>query len=311
MFYENEYLIHYSEDFIIPWVQSDYFRILTIDRNIYKMPESASEERSGFLVYAHRVNPPLEQLPDWCKPYTVISMRNPVAPVELAELYKRSRGLIMYERSAAYAEALLCGCPIILVPGAALPEFPKVLNEFSNLGVAWGLDLDQYEHAAKTAALFSKAYTSSELLDQQKFQVTIHKIIDHFKQKHLESSFNPSIEMELAKNEYKNGLFKNAILRYDKIIGQSKANIEAYYRMTLALVKINMLDAARTVLLKGENKLSAMPEHNSLNGVRTLYYNLLTRISLTVKDDEQAEKFKELFLKYNTITAKIEPDLRL
>jgi hypothetical protein len=298
-FYKDEYILHYAEEFTVPWVKSEPLRIQTIDRNIFKLPQHGWEERSGFLVYSHRVkNPPLEELPEWCKPFKVISMEEPVAAKDLAEMYKRSCGLILFERSAAIPEAILCGCPVILVPGDALTEMPKALNESGSLGVAWGLDLEQYGHAVKTVGLNSKFYDSEDILDLYRFKSIIDKMIGHFMQKHNDSKINTSIIMELANKEYKAGLYSNAINRYNIVINEGDNDIEAYYRISLAMIKNNMIDHALQMLQLGEKKLTAMPEHKALKSARALFYVMLVRIVKPINDSELIKKYGILMDNY-------------
>lgn len=80
------------------------------------MPPAQPYERKGFLVYSHRYRPETEQFPSWVNGRTLVSWDAPRNPQALAELYSRSRALIVGERTAAIIEALHCHCPVIFLP---------------------------------------------------------------------------------------------------------------------------------------------------------------------------------------------------
>jgi hypothetical protein len=299
-FYEDEYILHYAEEFAVPWIRSLKTRTITVDQNLFNMPEHCWEERSGFLLYSHRVTDlPLDQIPEWCKPYKVISMKEPVAARDLAKMYKSSRGLILYERSAASVEALLCGCPVIYI----LDELPTSLNEYGNIGTILGFNKSDYDKTVNTVNLFSKIYISEDMQDLYQFQPTFDKIVSHFRQKKSGLEYVPSIEIELANNEWQAGLYSNAIMRYNKIMSETNNNLEACYRMSLALFKCNKMDLALNMLQKGEQKLLTMPEHKSLSGVRALFYLMMANIGKINNDVDLVERSNKLLTKYYDISA--------
>jgi hypothetical protein len=151
-----DYFIHFAEEFRPDGLKSRLLRLPLVDRSVYSAPASGSE-RSGFLVYSHRYRPDLRSFPDWVDNLTVISRETPRDPPALANLYRRSRALIVGERTAAVSEALHCHCPVILL---AHPEFAHqpVVSFYGGCGVTIGFDRDGVARATETAASFPEIY---------------------------------------------------------------------------------------------------------------------------------------------------------
>lgn len=110
-FDKNEFIIHYHDTFKPEWIESELFHIGTINREIFNM-EGVSDKREGYVLYTNRQNP-VEKIPDSVNVIDYISSKNPKTPLECSEIYKKRIGLITFERTAATAEAALCGCPTI------------------------------------------------------------------------------------------------------------------------------------------------------------------------------------------------------
>ncbi len=303
--YEDEKIVHYAQEFAIPWVESDSLRINTVNRDIFHLPKNNEIERSGFLVYSHRVkNLPLERIPDWCQPCHVISMDHPRTPRELAELYRRSRGLILFERTAASLEALMCGCPVIYVDGEGLQEIPLAHADFYNFGVAWGFDKKDYQRAEQTVAFVTKAYDAEDRSDERKIAETIGKVIQYFRNKRFENvQSGPAMAMAYAREDMKQGRFNEAILKYDQVIAQYPDHVEAYYRMAVGLANISWPEVALDILLKGEGYLISLPEHAMLNKIRSRYFSKMAELFQITGKFDQADTYRNL----SRVALKLEP----
>ena len=131
-----------------------------VDHSIYHTPPRASS-RGGFVVFTNRVFIDASVFPDWLKPRTLVSMREPRSHAELAELYRRSRAVVIAERSVAIFEALSCGCPII---GIANENFNESTwhPRFRDAGLIWGWREQDLDAAAEKTSRFREIHTELE-----------------------------------------------------------------------------------------------------------------------------------------------------
>ena len=151
-----EYLVDFAREFKDADLPSrTLFVPIVDDRNFYDPP--AGTERRGFLVYSHRVRVTPEMIPAWAQPHTMIDMQNHRTPEVLGELYRRSEGLIVFERTGAQLEAAMCGCPVVAVPGFGLPDIP-MRALFGSDGVGWGANVAELDRARRTLPQFQENY---------------------------------------------------------------------------------------------------------------------------------------------------------
>lgn len=152
----DDFVVHYADEFQTAGLPSRRLWIPVRDRNVFHA-RNAARERSGFLIYSVRNEPDLATLPDWVAPYTLISKSQPRDPATLADLYRRSRALITWERTAAIGEAMFCGCPILLIPNPTFELEPIVRRSFG-FGFRVGWDERGLGHAARTVPLATALY---------------------------------------------------------------------------------------------------------------------------------------------------------
>jgi hypothetical protein len=273
-YHKDEKILHYDNSFSLPWIKSDCVRVQTIDRDTFKLPDNLSKERSGFLVYSHRVEPELTLIPEWCKPFQVISMKNPKTAIELATLYQKSSGLIVFERTAAIVEAIFCGCPVIASSHYGFKDF-SIYQEATD--IAWDFDLAAYEQAKESILLFPEIYDANESVDTQALLVAVKDIVHHFQFDELDSpEFNSSLGLEKAKKSLLSGMLTEAIIALRQLILDSPKNIEAYFYLAKELLALKLVKPAIETLRQGEPYLEKLPKHECLNGIRAMYYELLS-----------------------------------
>lgn len=152
----DDFVLHYADEFRTAGLPSRRLWIPLIDRTVFDH-RNAPRERSGFLVYSVRHEPDLATLPDWVDSHTLISKGQPRDPPTLADLYRRSRALITWERTAAIGEAMFCGCPVILIPNPTLDLEPIVRRTFG-FGFHVGWDKRGLGQAARTVPLATALY---------------------------------------------------------------------------------------------------------------------------------------------------------
>ena len=151
---KSEFHIHYAEEFRVPHLNSVLLHTPIVDESIFF--EEAGAKREGFLVYSYRREVHDAMVPDWARPYTLISMASARSPQELANLYRRSRGLIVFERTGARMEAAMCGCPTVAIPGEGFRQLPSQF--YANVGRGWGADVAQLRWAQQTLRTLQRLY---------------------------------------------------------------------------------------------------------------------------------------------------------
>ena len=83
-------------------------------------------------------------------------------PREIADLFRASEVFYCYENSALSLEALLCGCPVVLLPN---PFFTEMIaqNELGRDGIAWGPDPAELIRARATVGLVWTNYQKLQI----------------------------------------------------------------------------------------------------------------------------------------------------
>jgi hypothetical protein len=154
----DEYYIHFADEFRPEGLKSRLCRLPLVDTTVFHA-SPRHRERVGFVVYSSRVAPDVASFPGWVSPVTIVSIRAPLDPHALADLYQSSRALIVAERTLAMLEALHCGCPTIIVPNLAF-DYAPLLNRFGSRGFAIGFDLTQLAQASEAAETFDALYAA-------------------------------------------------------------------------------------------------------------------------------------------------------
>lgn len=156
-FSSNELIFSYSRQ-IAQKCNFDVSNVLFIpvsDSSIFYPPQDNSE-RKGTCVY-------LGKYTDFHggKPFaitnnsTVITRQgnNVMSRKEMADLFRKSELLYLYENSAVAIEAALCGCPAVFIPNEYLKEKPLANYELGEDGYVFGLDKNEIEKAKTTVKL--------------------------------------------------------------------------------------------------------------------------------------------------------------
>ncbi len=152
---KSEFHIHYAEEFRVPYLNSALLYTPIVDESVFF--EEPGAEREGFLVYSNRREVHDAMVPDWARPYILVSIASPRSPQELAKLYRRSRGLIVFERTGARMEAAMCGCPTVAIPTEGFSQFP-LFQLYGKVGLGWGSDVQQLHWAQRTLRSLQRAY---------------------------------------------------------------------------------------------------------------------------------------------------------
>jgi hypothetical protein len=131
-----------------------------VDRKVYYPPRAGSP-RDGFVLFTHRARPDPATFPEWLTPWTLVSMDQPRPSQDLAELYRRCRAMVIWERSTAIHEALMCDCPVICIADRDF-NYQTYQPRFRGPWFVWGWHEDRLESAAREAKGYRRIYRELE-----------------------------------------------------------------------------------------------------------------------------------------------------
>jgi len=157
---KDDYFIDHAREHAPAGVRSFDLFMPLVDRATYFPPPTASS-RDGFVVFTNRAVVDPASFPPWLRPCTVLSIKTPLAHAELGELYRKSRGMVIFERSVAIFEALMCGCPVICIGNGNFNE-ATYQPRFRDAGLIWGWREQELEEAARKTAKFRGIYDDLE-----------------------------------------------------------------------------------------------------------------------------------------------------
>lgn len=146
-----------------------------VDRNVYHPPPSGSP-RDGFVLFTNRARPDSATFPAWLAPWTMVSMREPRTSLELAELYRRSRAMVTWERTTAIHEALMCGCPVICIGDRDFNQ-ETYQPRFRGPWFVWGWREDRLDRAAREVKGYRRIYRRLERNVDRRIRLAFDSII--------------------------------------------------------------------------------------------------------------------------------------
>lgn len=272
-YHEDDILWHYDASFLPAWVSSQEVRVQTVNRQLFCPPEDAKAVRRGFLVYPRNAKPDLNTIPDWCRPFEVLSLTNQRTPEAMAALYKTSQGMIVYERTAAALEAMLCGCPVIFCSSHGLKKETIVYQGFDDFGSVW--DFDQAAFAKLQASLptLPAIYDANTAADAQRLQQQVQRVLTAFSDHPIEMvKTTPACMLDKAQVQRLNGDWVGAVETYQQCMAYHPDDVETYYQCAELLESLGLNQATIEVLAAGEPYLQALPDDKGLNAIRFAYY---------------------------------------
>jgi hypothetical protein len=129
---------------------SNVLFIPTIDTNVFH-PPTANEVRKGTCFYAGKYQEICKgKLFDITKDSLEITRgRDAQTPPEIAQIFRTSELFYAYENTMLISEAILCGCPAVILPNPYMTQ-SIAKAEFGEYGQAWGASPEQIAYARKT-----------------------------------------------------------------------------------------------------------------------------------------------------------------
>lgn len=130
----SDLFFYYTEDFRGDSKSSNLLSLPVIDSELFS-PPIEPVQRSGNYLYLNRIDRTkvdYSLLPDDIE---VLSLANPKTLAQLAQIFRTALTLYTYEISATCTEAMLCGCPVIYMPGGHVKTQPFI-EQFGDAGSA-------------------------------------------------------------------------------------------------------------------------------------------------------------------------------
>lgn len=128
--------------------------IPTVDTSIFYPPGDPSQIRKGTALYREKYKYFHQGKAEHFDANSVEIRRTGArlqSQEEIAEIFRRAEVLYCYENSMMSLEAMLCGCPVVLIPNEFLDR--PMGNEFCGMnGLAWGNEPEQVERAKATVS---------------------------------------------------------------------------------------------------------------------------------------------------------------
>ena len=123
---DNDFILSYSVGMNNLTEKEIVLHIPLVDTNVFKYSDE-NIVRNGSLVYAGKYVDVHggELLPEHKEFYRITRNINSETPLELKKLFQESEILYVYENTALTIEAILCGCPVVLVPNK---YFDKIIG---------------------------------------------------------------------------------------------------------------------------------------------------------------------------------------
>lgn len=169
---------HQDDEFKPWWLNSTKQTIWMLDRTVFNNFGEEVKERKDFILYKFR-NKSEIKLPEWITIGDEISIEKLKTPAECAALYKKSIALITQERTAAHAEAALCGCPTIFIDEDK-SYASNIINSLFSIMSYDNFDLDGIMKSHAKSALMNELYDAQLKIDNDALVVNIENAIDKY-----------------------------------------------------------------------------------------------------------------------------------
>ncbi len=150
----SELLFGYSSELAEAAGSGNVLHVPTIDTRVFH-PCISVQNRSGACFYAHKFRKahpeaPLFPITEGATEITK-GLPHSQTPQQIAELFRRSEVFFAYENTILVFEAILCGCPAVLLPNVHL-TCPIGREELGSDGYSWGAEPESVARAKATVA---------------------------------------------------------------------------------------------------------------------------------------------------------------
>ncbi|WP_334158411.1 tetratricopeptide repeat protein [Oryzomicrobium sp.] len=175
-FHSSEALFYFAKWVLDPGIEARHLTVPTADLHLFNNNNNPFDtRRSGACYYANKYLHKGHQIPaDIANQATSLCLDIPRSPEEIAAILQRSTVLYCFEETALITEALLCGCPVLLVQSEYMrPENWK--PDGIPPGCGWAHESGVLERLTQEVGQFRNLYEKSH----QYCWNTVHQFIIH------------------------------------------------------------------------------------------------------------------------------------
>ncbi|MDY0035323.1 MAG: glycosyltransferase [Zoogloea oleivorans] len=161
---ETELIFGYGRNVLPDDADQDNILFLPpIDTQVFNnLDNPLDKQRSGILLYPGRHQSGLARYPELAAEATLITADWPESHQDMADLFRRSEAVYCFESTAIALEAILCGCPAIILPS---PFFNGTLlseEEMGREGIAINDSPEEIAFAKRTVGQMTETYRAAE-----------------------------------------------------------------------------------------------------------------------------------------------------
>ena len=147
-----------------------------IDSSIFHNENNPLDHRrQGWLIYPGRYPDALQQYKDLASQCTIITSEWPATPHDMAELFRRSERIYCFTSTAIATEAILCGCPAIVLPSPIFDGTPLGIEELGTHGLAFTNTPEAIAAAIAQLPTAQKTYQDTENRFWDQLEIFIQK----------------------------------------------------------------------------------------------------------------------------------------
>lgn len=159
-FNDAEMLFAFSADFTPEGMTLPLLRVPVVDTSIFHNRQNEQDDqREGVCYYANKYLAKGGRLTHHVEGAQSLCQDVSLSQQQLAAILRKSELLICYEPSSIVAEALLCGCPVAIIPTDYL-DGP--LQDFDGPGIALGTETEAIKQAKKSVHKATEDYQRLE-----------------------------------------------------------------------------------------------------------------------------------------------------
>jgi len=159
---DNEILFHYQRGLLLEGTEASPLYLPTIDRAIFNnFNNPLDSSRKGICYYANKYLLSGNELTHHVKNAISLCHDVKLSPKEIAKVLRESEFLYCYEPSAIINEALLCGCPVFIVPTKYSSTFSEGFFGYSGGGVAMDYSEEAFAFAREDVGRLATNYDGS------------------------------------------------------------------------------------------------------------------------------------------------------
>jgi O-antigen biosynthesis protein len=138
-FAEEDMIFSFSASYIDEHSSAQLLNIPVINNAVFNNENNAFDEyRQGACFYAHKYLAKGYKLTEHAEQATSLCQDIALTPQDIADILRRSEVLYCYEPSAIIGEAVLCGCPVIIIDSPFLTE--NLSEKIVGKGLAYSSD---------------------------------------------------------------------------------------------------------------------------------------------------------------------------